>query len=43
MECAEAAFLPSDLVAVRDSKNPSGRALVFSARGSVGFRRRGQP
>ncbi|WP_425303566.1 DUF397 domain-containing protein [Nocardia wallacei] len=29
--CVEAAFLPNDLVGVRDSKNPSGPALIFTA------------
>lgn len=28
-ECVEVAFLESNLVGVRDSKNPSGGALVF--------------
>ncbi|GAB2718884.1 DUF397 domain-containing protein [Nocardia thraciensis] len=35
--CVEAAFLPNDLVAVRDSKNPSGPALVFTASEWSGF------
>ncbi|MEU0500231.1 DUF397 domain-containing protein [Nocardia sp. NPDC005998] len=29
-DCVEVAFLSSDLVGVRDSKNPDGPALVFS-------------
>ncbi|WP_280363400.1 DUF397 domain-containing protein [Nocardia wallacei] len=29
-ECVEVAFLPNDLVGVRDSKARSGPALVFS-------------
>jgi hypothetical protein len=29
-ECVEAAFLDSGLVGVRDSKNPTGPALVFT-------------
>ncbi|NEW39112.1 DUF397 domain-containing protein [Nocardia cyriacigeorgica] len=29
-ECVEVAFLDSDLVGVRDSKNPSGAALLFT-------------
>ncbi|RDI51602.1 DUF397 domain-containing protein [Nocardia mexicana] len=36
-ECVEAAFLPNDLVAVRDSKNPSGAALVFTSDEWSGF------
>ncbi|MEV4236939.1 DUF397 domain-containing protein [Nocardia sp. NPDC049737] len=28
--CVEVAFLPNTLVGVRDSKNPSGPALVFT-------------
>ncbi|WP_433757123.1 DUF397 domain-containing protein [Nocardia sp. CA-135398] len=28
--CVEVAFLPNALVGVRDSKNPSGPALVFT-------------
>jgi hypothetical protein len=28
--CVEVAFLPNSLVGVRDSKNPSGPALVFT-------------
>jgi len=28
-DCVEVAFLPSDSVGVRDSKNPDGPALVF--------------
>ncbi|MET8877696.1 DUF397 domain-containing protein [Nocardia sp. NPDC004604] len=28
--CVEVAFLPNDLVGVRDSKNPSGPTLVFT-------------
>jgi len=30
-ECVEVAFLDSGTVGVRDSKNPSGPALVFTA------------
>ncbi|MEU0507473.1 DUF397 domain-containing protein [Nocardia sp. NPDC005998] len=29
--CVEVAFLPNNLVGVRDSKNPSGPALIFTA------------
>ncbi|MFQ6328738.1 DUF397 domain-containing protein [Nocardia sp. CWNU-33] len=29
--CVEVAFLPNSLVGVRDSKNPSGPALTFTA------------
>ena len=29
-DCVEAAFLDSGLVGVRDSKNPTGPALVFT-------------
>jgi hypothetical protein len=29
--CVEVAFLSNDLVGVRDSKNPSGPALIFTA------------
>lgn len=29
--CVEVAFLPNSHVGVRDSKNPSGPALVFTA------------
>ncbi|WP_433734236.1 DUF397 domain-containing protein [Nocardia sp. CA-129566] len=29
-ECVEVAFLDADLVGVRDSKNPTGPALVFT-------------
>ncbi|WP_330228012.1 DUF397 domain-containing protein [Nocardia sp. NBC_00508] len=29
-ECVEVAFLDEDLIGVRDSKNPSGPALVFA-------------
>ncbi|WP_280389637.1 DUF397 domain-containing protein [Nocardia wallacei] len=29
-ECVEAAFLDGGMVGVRDSKNPTGPALVFS-------------
>ncbi|MFQ6393159.1 DUF397 domain-containing protein [Nocardia sp. KC 131] len=29
--CVEVAFLPNSLVGVRDSKNPSGPALRFTA------------
>ena len=29
--CLEVAFLPKDRVGVRDSKNPSGPALVFTS------------
>ncbi|WP_433627195.1 DUF397 domain-containing protein [Nocardia sp. CA-120079] len=29
-DCVEVAFLSSDFVGVRDSKNPSGPALVFT-------------
>ncbi|MET8877695.1 DUF397 domain-containing protein [Nocardia sp. NPDC004604] len=29
-DCVEVAFLPNTLVGVRDSKNPSGPALVFT-------------
>lgn len=29
--CVEVAFLPNNVVGVRDSKNPTGPALVFSA------------
>lgn len=29
-ECVEAAFLDSGLVGVRDSKNPTGPALIFT-------------
>ncbi|MEU7141310.1 DUF397 domain-containing protein [Nocardia sp. NPDC046473] len=29
-ECVEVAFLTNGLVGVRDSKNPSGSALVFT-------------
>ncbi|MEV6320779.1 DUF397 domain-containing protein [Nocardia sp. NPDC051787] len=29
--CVEVAFLANDLVGVRDSKNPSGPALVFTS------------
>ncbi|WP_433726056.1 DUF397 domain-containing protein [Nocardia sp. CA-129566] len=29
-ECVEIAFLDDDMVGVRDSKNPSGSALVFT-------------
>lgn len=28
-DCVEVAFLPDGMVGVRDSKNPSGPALVF--------------
>ncbi|MGW4773851.1 DUF397 domain-containing protein [Nocardia sp. NPDC004278] len=28
-DCVEVAFLSSDLIGVRDSKNPDGPALVF--------------
>ncbi|QLY30997.1 DUF397 domain-containing protein [Nocardia huaxiensis] len=31
-ECVEVAFLPAGHVGVRDSKNPTGPALVFDAR-----------
>ena len=31
-ECVEAAFLDSGLVGLRDSKNPTGPALVFTPR-----------
>ncbi|WP_280245391.1 DUF397 domain-containing protein [Nocardia abscessus] len=31
-ECVEVAFLPNNLVGVRDSKNLSGAALVFTSR-----------
>lgn len=30
-ECVEVAFLPRGLTGVRDSKNPSGPALVFTS------------
>lgn len=30
-DCVEVAFLSSDLIGVRDSKNPDGPALVFGA------------
>jgi hypothetical protein len=30
-ECVEVAFLPDSHVAVRDSKNPTGLALTFTA------------
>ncbi|OXR46177.1 hypothetical protein B7C42_01142 [Nocardia cerradoensis] len=29
-ECVEVAFLDHDMVGVRDSKNPSGPALIFT-------------
>lgn len=29
-ECVEVAFLDGDMVGVRDSKNPTGPALVFT-------------
>ncbi|WP_433733881.1 DUF397 domain-containing protein [Nocardia sp. CA-129566] len=29
-ECVEVAFLPNNLVGVRDSKNPTGPALIFT-------------
>nr|WP_210744157.1 DUF397 domain-containing protein [Nocardia cerradoensis] len=29
-DCVETAFLPTGLVGVRDSKNPTGPALVFT-------------
>ncbi|PPJ32632.1 DUF397 domain-containing protein [Nocardia nova] len=29
--CVEVAFLPNNVVGVRDSKNPTGPALMFSA------------
>lgn len=29
-QCVEVAFLDSDMVGVRDSKNPTARALVFT-------------
>ncbi|MGK8465628.1 DUF397 domain-containing protein [Nocardia cyriacigeorgica] len=29
-ECVEVAHLPADLVGVRDSKNPTGPALIFA-------------
>ncbi|QIS18386.1 DUF397 domain-containing protein [Nocardia terpenica] len=29
-ECVEVAFLPEDMVGVRDSKNPTGPALIFT-------------
>ncbi|WP_327111714.1 DUF397 domain-containing protein [Nocardia sp. NBC_01730] len=29
-ECVEVAFLDEDMVGVRDSKNPTGPALVFT-------------
>lgn len=29
-QCVEVAFLDSDMIGVRDSKNPSGPALVFT-------------
>lgn len=29
-ECVEVAHLPADHVAVRDSKNPTGPALIFT-------------
>ncbi|MEV5647684.1 DUF397 domain-containing protein [Nocardia sp. NPDC052254] len=29
-ECVEAAFLDSGLVGIRDSKNPTGPALIFT-------------
>ncbi|MFI6955539.1 DUF397 domain-containing protein [Nocardia sp. NPDC050408] len=29
-DCVEVAFLPNPLVGVRDSKNPSGPALMFT-------------
>ncbi|MFI6040297.1 DUF397 domain-containing protein [Nocardia sp. NPDC051321] len=29
-ECVEVAFLDGDLIGVRDSKNPTGPALVFT-------------
>ncbi|WP_327095608.1 DUF397 domain-containing protein [Nocardia vinacea] len=29
-DCVEVAFLPNTLVGVRDSKNPSGPALMFT-------------
>ncbi len=29
--CVEVAFLPDSAVGIRDSKNPSGPALVFTA------------
>ncbi|MFF3571006.1 DUF397 domain-containing protein [Nocardia jiangxiensis] len=31
-ECVEAAFLDGDMVGVRDSKNPTGPALIFTPR-----------
>lgn len=30
-QCVEIAFLPNDAVGVRDSKDPNGPTLVFSA------------
>ncbi|GAB2711659.1 DUF397 domain-containing protein [Nocardia thraciensis] len=30
-DCVEVAFLPDGVVGVRDSKNPAGAALLFSA------------
>ncbi|MFI5782072.1 DUF397 domain-containing protein [Nocardia sp. NPDC051570] len=30
-DCLEAAFLPGDMVGIRDSKNPTGPALIFDA------------
>ncbi|MEU7140477.1 DUF397 domain-containing protein [Nocardia sp. NPDC046473] len=29
-ECVEVAFLDSDMIGVRDSKNPAGPALIFT-------------
>ncbi|MBF6439066.1 DUF397 domain-containing protein [Nocardia cyriacigeorgica] len=29
-DCVEIAYLPADHVAVRDSKNPTGPALIFA-------------
>lgn len=36
-DCVEVAFLDAGTVAVRDSKNPSGPALVFGAAEWSGF------
>ncbi|KZM72818.1 DUF397 domain-containing protein [Nocardia terpenica] len=36
-DCVEVAFLGEDLVGVRDSKNPTGPALVFTPTEWVAF------